>query len=83
MPTKNEAATTLYFHLGQAPPLAPLTEIGESLTKVSSDGVASIHAMTVGVSKANPNIVISLFHHGHTCLRCSLVFHMVIEPAFC
>jgi hypothetical protein len=48
----------LYFHLGQAPPLAPLTEIDESLTKVSSYGVASIHAMTVGVSKAIPNIVI-------------------------
>jgi hypothetical protein len=26
-----------------------------SLTKVSSYGVASTHAMTVGVSKANPN----------------------------
>jgi hypothetical protein len=37
--------------------LAPLTEIDESLTKVSSYEVASIHAMIVGVNKANPNIV--------------------------
>jgi hypothetical protein len=44
---RTKPPATLYFHLGQAPPLVPLTEIDESLTKVSSDGVASIHAMTV------------------------------------
>jgi hypothetical protein len=49
MSAKNEAARNpFYFHLGQTPPLALLTEIGESLTEVSSYGVASIHAMTVG-----------------------------------
>jgi hypothetical protein len=49
------------LYLGQAP-LTPLTEIGESLTKVSSYGVASTHAMTVGVSFAPPNIFASCFH---------------------
>jgi hypothetical protein len=32
---RTKPPATLYFYLGQAPPLTPLTEIGESLTKVS------------------------------------------------
>jgi hypothetical protein len=59
MPANNEVARNPFTSTSaKRHPLAPLTEIGESLTKVSSYGVASIHAMTVGVSKANPNIVI-------------------------
>jgi hypothetical protein len=66
MRAKSKSAATLYFYLGQAPPLAPLTEIGESLTKVSSYGVASIHAMTVGGSVANPNIVTLSLPHAYS-----------------
>jgi hypothetical protein len=35
---KANPLATLYFHLGQAPPLTPLTEIGESLMKVYPAG---------------------------------------------